>query len=327
MRYLKDRGFLHGAASEITPRAVYQQRRQWLQLAAAGAATALGAGRSAHASSAAPGRHTALPAARSTHAGAVTTERTTAYEHVVGYNNYYEFGLDKGDPARYAQRLRTRPWSLAVEGEVARPRVWDIDDLLRLAPMEERIYRLRCVEGWSMVIPWVGWSLAELIRRVEPTGRARYVEFVTLADADQMPGLRSSVLRWPYVEGLRLDEALHPLTLLAFGLYGEVLPNQNGAPLRLVVPWKYGFKSGKSLVAIRFVARQPATSWALAAPHEYGFYANVNPQVDHPRWSQARERRIGEDGLLQRRRPTALFNGYEAQVGALYAGMDLRRHF
>ncbi len=216
---------------------------------------------------------------------------------------------------------------MAVEGEVARPRVWDIDELLRLAPMEERIYRLRCVEGWSMVVPWVGWSLAELIRRAEPNGNARYVEFVTLADPAQMPGLRSSVLRWPYVEGLRLDEALHPLTLLAFGLYGELLPNQNGAPLRLVVPWKYGFKSGKSLVAIRFVARQPATSWVVAAPHEYGFYANVNPQVDHPRWSQARERRIGEDSLLQRRRPTLMFNGYAAQVASLYAGMDLRRHY
>jgi sulfoxide reductase catalytic subunit YedY len=329
MRYLKDRGFLHRPASEVTPRAVYRQRRQWLQraVAAAGVAALGGHGARAAANPPSPGRLAALPGGRSTVAGATTAERPTAYEHVVGYNNYYEFGLDKGDPARYAQRLRTRPWTLTVEGEVARPRVWDVDELLRLAPLEERIYRLRCVEGWSMVIPWVGWSLAELIRRVEPNGNARYVEFVTLADPAQMPGLRSAVLRWPYVEGLRLDEALHPLTLLAFGLYGEVLPNQNGAPLRLVVPWKYGFKSGKSLVAIRFVARQPATSWALAAPHEYGFYANVNPQVDHPRWSQARERRIGEDGLLQRRRPTLMFNGYAAQVASLYAGMDLRRHY
>lgn len=326
MRYLKDRGFRQPQGSEITPRAVYRERRQWLQVAAAAGIAALG-GHRAQAAVAAPGRLAALPGARSAVAGAATAERPTPYEHVVGYNNYYEFGLDKEDPARHAHRLRTRPWTLAVEGEVARPRVWDIDELLRLAPMEERIYRLRCVEGWSMVIPWVGWSLAELIRRAEPNGSARYVEFVTLADPAQMPGLRSSVLRWPYVEGLRLDEALHPLTLLAFGLYGEVLPNQNGAPLRLVVPWKYGFKSGKSLVAIRFVARQPATSWAVAAPHEYGFYANVNPLVDHPRWSQARERRIGEDGLLQRRRPTLMFNGYGSQVSALYTGMDLRRHF
>jgi len=326
MRYLKDRGFRQPQGSEITPRAVYRERRQWLQVAAAAGIAALG-GHRAQAAVAAPGRLAALPGARSAVAGAATAERPTPHEHVVGYNNYYEFGLDKEDPARHAHRLRTRPWTVAVEGEVARPRVWDIDELLRLAPMEERIYRLRCVEGWSMVIPWVGWSLAELIRRAEPNGSARYVEFVTLADPAQMPGLRSSVLRWPYVEGLRLDEALHPLTLLAFGLYGEVLPNQNGAPLRLVVPWKYGFKSGKSLVAIRFVARQPATSWAVAAPHEYGFYANVNPLVDHPRWSQARERRIGEDGLLQRRRPTLMFNGYGSQVSALYTGMDLRRHF
>ncbi|NLZ41335.1 MAG: protein-methionine-sulfoxide reductase catalytic subunit MsrP, partial [Comamonadaceae bacterium] len=204
---------------------------------------------------------------------------------------------------------------------------FDLDRLLALAPMEERIYRLRCVEGWSMVIPWIGYSLAELVRRVEPTGNARYVQFVTLADGAQMPGLRSSVLDWPYVEGLRLDEAMHPLALLAFGLYGEVLPNQNGAPLRLVVPWKYGFKSTKSIVRIRFVERQPPTSWSRAAPQEYGFYANVNPQVDHPRWSQADERRIGEDGLFARRRPTLMFNGYAAQVASLYAGMDLRRAF
>jgi sulfoxide reductase catalytic subunit YedY len=207
-------------------------------------------------------------------------------------------------------------------------RGFDIDTLLKMAPMEERIYRLRCVEGWSMVIPWVGWSLAELIRRVEPTGNAKFVQFVTLADRAQMPGLRSSVLDWPYVEGLRMDEAMHPLTMLAFGMYGEVMPNQNGAPVRLVVPWKYGFKSGKSLVKIRFVEKQPKTSWEVSAPQEYGFYSNVNPKVDHPRWSQASERRIGDDGgLFAKRRPTQMFNGYEPQVGQLYAGMDLKKFF
>ena len=208
-----------------------------------------------------------------------------------------------------------------------RPQTLDLDALLRLAPMAERIYRLRCVEGWSMVIPWVGWSLAELIRRVEPTGNARYVEFHTLADPKQMPGVSSRVLDWPYVEGLRLDEAMHPLTLLAFGLYGEVLPNQNGAPVRLVVPWKYGFKSAKSIVNIRFVENQPLTAWNRSAPQEYGFYSNVNPEVDHPRWSQATERRIGEDGLFARKRPTLPFNGYGAQVASLYAGMDLKKFF
>ena len=214
---------------------------------------------------------------------------------------------------------------MAIEGEVKKPKVYDLDELLKLAPMEERVYRLRCVEGWSMVIPWVGYSLSELIKRVEPTGNAKFVEFVTLADAKQMPELNSRVLAWPYVEGLRLDEAMNPLTLLAFGLYGEVLPNQNGAPVRLTVPWKYGFKSGKSIVKIRFTDRQPATSWNRAAPSEYGFYSNVNPNVDHPRWSQAKERRIGEDGLFAKKRTTAMFNGYEAQVGQLYAGMDLKR--
>ena len=216
---------------------------------------------------------------------------------------------------------------MSIEGEVKKPATFGIDDLLKLAPMEERVYRLRCVEGWSMVIPWVGYSLSELIRKVEPTGNAKYLQFVTLADRAQMPGLRSSVLDWPYVEGLRIDEAMHPLTLLAFGMYGQVLPNQNGAPLRLVVPWKYGFKSGKSIVKIRFVEQQPATSWSLAAPQEYGFYSNVNPKVDHPRWSQATERRIGEGDLFAKKRPTLMFNGYEAQVGSLYAGMDLTKWF
>jgi sulfoxide reductase catalytic subunit YedY len=330
MHFLKDRGFEHRLPSEITERSVYESRRRLLARLAAGAAgTALAAwaARDARAQVARPGKLAPLPASPGSVSGAMTMDRPTAYADVTTYNNFYEFGTDKADPARHAGSLRTRPWTVAVEGEVRKPGTFDIDALLKLAPMEERIYRLRCVEGWSMVIPWVGWSLAELIRRVEPTGNAKFVEFVTLADRAQMPGLRSSVLEWPYLEALRLDEAMHPLTLLAFGLYGEVLPNQNGAPVRLVVPWKYGFKSGKSLVKIRFVEKQPRSSWEQAAPQEYGFYSNVNPKVDHPRWSQATERRIGEDGLFAKKRPTLMFNGYEAHVGQLYAGMDLRRHF
>jgi sulfoxide reductase catalytic subunit YedY len=320
--------------SEITPAAVYQARRSLVQgagLALAGASLGLPAQAQTPAAQPAatprPGRLPALPAARSSLPGAQTLEKLTPYADASSYNNYYEFGTDKADPARLAGSLKTRPWTVAVEGEVRKPGIFDIDTLLKLSPMEERIYRLRCVEGWSMVIPWLGWSLAELIKRVEPTGNARFVEFVTLADRAQMPGLRSTVLDWPYVEALRMDEAQHPLTLLAFGMYGELLPNQNGAPLRLVVPWKYGFKSGKSLVKIRFVEKQPKTSWELAGPSEYGFYSNVNPKVDHPRWSQATERRIGEDGLFTKKRPTLMFNGYEPQVGQLYAGMDLRKFF
>jgi methionine sulfoxide reductase catalytic subunit len=326
---LRNRGFVHPVSSEITPQGIYAERRRWL--AQAGAAGLLAAGLAPASAQAVavprPGKLAALPGARSAVPEAVTTEKLTSYTDVTTYNNFYEFGTDKSDPARLAHTLKTRPWTVAIEGEVKKPQTLDIEALLKLAPMEERIYRLRCVEGWSMVIPWVGYSLAELIRRVEPTGNAKYVQFVTLADRAQMPGLRSSVLEWPYVEGLRMDEAMHPLTLLAFGLYGEVMPNQNGAPLRLVVPWKYGFKSGKSIVRIRFVEKQPKTSWEVAAPHEYGFYSNVNPRVDHARWSQATERRIGEDGLFARKRPTLMFNGYEAQVGQLYAGMDLRRFF
>ena len=330
MHHLRDRGHNHPVPSEITPKAVYEGRRDWLaQLAygAAGLTLAGWAGRHALAQAARPGKLAPLPGARSAIPGAVTMERLTPYQDASTYNNFYEFGTDKDEPAKNAGRLKTRPWTVAVEGEVRKPGSFDIETLLKLAPMEERIYRLRCVEGWSMVIPWVGWSLAELIRRVEPTGNAKFVQFVTLADPAQMPGLRSSVLKWPYVEALRLDEAMHPLTLLAFGMYGEILPNQNGAPVRLVVPWKYGFKSGKSLVAIRFLEKQPKTSWELSSPEEYGFYSNVNPTVDHPRWSQATERRIGEDGLFAKKRPTLMFNGYEPQVGQLYAGMDLRRFF
>ena len=332
MHFLRDRGHDHRLPSEITPRGVYESRRDLLRLlagGAAGAALAAWAQRDARAQmgGASAPRPGALAAVRSTVPGAFTMDKPTSLADVTGYNNFYEFGTDKADPARQAHRLKTRPWTVAVEGEVKRPKVYDIDELLKLSPQEERVYRLRCVEGWSMVVPWIGYSLAELIRRVEPTGNAKFVEFTTLADVRQMPGLRSRVLDWPYVEALRIDEAMQPLAMLVFGLYGELLPNQNGAPVRLAVPWKYGFKSGKSIVRIRFVEKQPGTSWEIAAPNEYGFYSNVNPTVDHPRWSQATERRIGEDGLFAKRRPTLMFNGYEAQVGQLYAGMDLKKLF
>ena len=330
MHHLRDRGFVHPHSTEITPRGVYEGRRDALRALAGGAAGAVLAAwaqREAHAQTPRPGKLAALPGGRSAIAGGLTMEKLTAYADVTGYNNFYEFGTDKDDPAKNAHTLKTRPWAIAVEGEVKKPKVFDIDELQKLSAMEERIYRLRCVEGWSMVIPWVGYSLSELIKRVEPTGNAKFVEFVTLADPKTMPGVSSRVLEWPYVEGLRLDEAMNPLTLLAFGLYGETLPNQNGAPVRVVVPWKYGFKSGKSIVKIRFTEKQPATSWWKSAGQEYGFYSNVNPEVDHPRWSQATERRIGEDGLFQKKRPTLLFNGYGAQVAPLYAGMDLKKNF
>ena len=318
-------GFIHPRASEITPRAVYAERRAVLGALAGAALVPWLPAAAQTAGVARPGKLAALAAQPSGVAGAMTMEKPTTYQDATGYNNFYEFGTDKADPARNAHTLKTSPWSVEIEGLVAKPGKWALEDLLKLAPMEERIYRLRCVEGWSMVIPWVGYSLAELIRRVQPLGSAKYVEFVTLADKARMPGVNSRVLDWPYTEGLRLDEAMHPLTLLAFGMYGEVLPKQNGAPLRLVVPWKYGFKSAKSIVKIRFTEREPATAWNKAARNEYGFYSNVNPNVDHPRWSQATERRIGEDGLFSRRRKTLLFNGYEAQVGQVYAGMVLQK--
>jgi sulfoxide reductase catalytic subunit YedY len=333
MHHLRHRRDLPEHGLEITPRSVFEQRRSWIKAlgggaAAAGLAALPRAGALAQSSDAArAGPLPALAATTTAVAGGTTMERATAYPDVTGYNNYYEFGTDKGDPAHNAHTLKTRPWTVAVEGEIAHPRVYDIDELLKLSPLEDRVYRLRCVEGWSMVVPWVGYSLAELVRRVEPTGNAKFVEFVSLADPKEMPYVGSRVLDWPYVEGLRLDEAVHPLTLLTFGLYGQVLPNQNGAPVRVVVPWKYGFKSGKSIVKIRFTQHQPVTSWVKSASQEYGFYANVNPQVDHPRWSQATERRIGEDGLFARKRPTLMFNGYGLQVASLYAGMDLKRNF
>ncbi|MBV8502024.1 MAG: protein-methionine-sulfoxide reductase catalytic subunit MsrP [Paucibacter sp.] len=310
--------------SAVTPREVYESRRRLLAGAAALALTPAAFAQS--------GKLPKLAGAKSMVAGALTMDKPTSYADVTSYNNFYEFGTDKADPAEHAHTLRTRPWTVSIEGECNKPGVMDIEALLKLAPMEERIYRLRCVEGWSMVVPWIGYSLAELIRKAEPNSRAKFVEFTSLADPRQMPGVRSGVLDWPYVEGLRMDEAMHPLALLTFGLYGEVLPNQNGAPIRLTVPWKYGFKSAKSIVKIRFVERQPTSSWTKAAQQEYGFYSNVNPSVDHPRWSQASERRIGEGSgglasLFAKRRPTLMFNGYEAQVGQLYAGMDLKKNY
>lgn len=304
---------------------------RWLAGGAAGTALASWAGRDALAQAPgakAPGKLAALPGLPSKVAGAQTMEALTDCKDASTYNNFYEFGTDKGDPVKNAHTLKTRPWTVQVEGLVNKPATFGIEDLLKLSPMEERIYRLRCVEGWSMVIPWVGYSLAELIKKVEPQGSAKYVEFLTLADAKTMPYVGSRILDWPYAEGLRLDEAMHPLTLLAFGMYGEVLPNQNGAPVRVVVPWKYGFKSAKSIVKIRFVEKEPGTAWNKSAAQEYGFYSNVNPNVDHPRWSQATERRIGEPGgLFAKRRKTLLFNGYEAQVAQLYAGMDLKKFY
>jgi sulfoxide reductase catalytic subunit YedY len=252
-----------------------------------------------------------------------TDEKQTPYKDITNYNNFYEFSTDKYQPANLAKNFRTRPWTVKVEGLVQKPKTYDIDSLLKLATLEDRVYRHRCVEGWSMVIPWVGYSFKKLMDQVQPLGNAKYVEFTTLNDPAQMPGVRYGVLDWPYTEGLRLDEASHPLALLTVGLYGEVLPNQDGAPVRIVVPWKYGFKSCKSIVKIRFTDKEPKTAWNKAAPNEYGFYSNVNPNVDHPRWSQARERRIGEFT----KRPTLMFNGYGDQVASLYTGMDLKKFF
>jgi sulfoxide reductase catalytic subunit YedY len=305
-------------SSEITDERLYLDRRAFIAGAAAVMVTGCQAEAVAPAAQGAP-----LPATRNEALG--LKEPPTKWESATTYNNFYEFGLDKDDPAREAHRLRVRPWTVRVEGLVHKPRTFDIDELLKAFPLEERVYSLRCVEAWSMIIPWVGFPLSALLKRVEPTGEARYVEFTTLLDPEQFPaqrpGLFGGGLDWPYVEGLRLDEALHPLTLMTVGMYGRVLPNQNGAPIRVVVPWKYGFKSAKSLVRIRLVKEEPATAWNKAAPQEYGFYSNVNPDVSHPRWSQATERRIGE----LRRRKTLMFNGYADQVAHLYAGMDLRK--
>ena len=310
------------APSEITPQEIYERRREFIALGAASLLTSTGL---IPTSSWANGPQKLAGKLNSQYS---STESATSYQAVTSYNNFYEFGTDKSDPAQNAHTLKTRPWAVNVEGLVRKPKTFDIEQLLKLAPMEERIYRLRCVEGWSMVIPWIGYSLSNLIKACDVLGSAKYIEFISLADPSQMPYVRSPVLKWPYTEGLRLDEALHPLSLLTFGLYGEVLPKQNGAPVRITVPWKYGFKSAKSIVTIRFTEQQPTTSWNLAASSEYGFYSNVNPQVDHPRWSQATERRItGSSSLFSPKIKTLPFNGYEQFVGSLYAGMDLRKFY
>ena len=318
---------VHLSDRDVTPEPLYLRRREFLSRSAVAAATLGGFGLGCGPEEAGAGNPPPLPSRslETTPGPAVlqTDEPKTPYRDATRYNNFYEFGTDKSDPSRYAGSLRSEPWSVTIEGEVEKPGRVPLEDLLRGHTLEERIYRLRCVEAWSMVIPWVGIPLADVIRRLQPTSKAKYVAFATLYDPEQMPGQRRNVLDWPYVEGLRIDEAMHPLAILAVGMYGKVLPNQNGAPLRLVVPWKYGFKSIKSIVKLRLQETEPPTSWNLSAPHEYGFYANVNPQVDHPRWSQARERRIGD----LRKRPTLAFNGYADQVAGLYAGMDLRKNF
>lgn len=314
----------------VTPESVWLQRRQLLKLAGISAASGVGLGAGAvWAQTRSPQVQPVVPMAStpSQVRGARATDKVAPWKDATTYNNFYEFGTDKSDPYNEAHRLITSPWQVRVEGLVNKPTTFDIDDLRRLAPIEERIYRLRCVEGWSMVIPWLGYSLSNLIAKVQPQGSAKYLAFQTLADRETMPGLRYGGLDWPYSEGLRLDEAMHPLTLLTLGMYGKTLPNQSGAPVRLVVPWKYGFKSAKSIVTIRLTEKQPKTAWNEAAPHEYGFYSNVNPAVNHPRWSQATERRLGEGGLFAKRLETQLFNGYADEVGQLYAGMDLRRNF
>ena len=311
-------------SSEITPKSLYLNRRDFIRTSAAlaaGTSVMAGVGVALEAAQEAPhGRK--LENVRKSPLS-VTDEKLNTWEQITTYNNFYEFGLDKESPSQYASSLKTEPWSVVVDGECNKPATYNLEDLLKGQVLEERIYRLRCVEAWSMVIPWVGFSLSDLIKKFEPTSKANYVEFSSLADASQMPGIRQPVLLWPYREGLRMDEAMHPLAIIAVGLYGEELPKQNGAPLRLVVPWKYGFKSGKSIVRIRFVEREPINTWKRSAPQEYGFYSNVNPTVDHPRWSQANERRIGEFF----RRKTLMFNGYADQVASLYAGMDLKKNY
>jgi methionine sulfoxide reductase catalytic subunit len=310
-------------SSEITPKSLYLNRRQFLTgaaITAAAAATGLRLREvgepivTAHAGNKIDGiRKSAFS----------TTETITPYKDVTNYNNYYEFSTDKYGPAELAKNFHTRPWKVKIEGLVQKKQELDVDSIIKMASPEERIYRHRCVEGWSIVVPWVGFSLNELIKRAQPLSKAKFVEFTTIYAPSQMPGQQGHVLQWPYVEGLRMDEAMHPLALLCFGMYGEELPNQDGAPLRIVVPWKYGFKSAKAIVRVRLVEKQPVNTWNLSAPNEYGFYSNVNPDVDHPRWSQKMERRLGEF----RKRPTLMFNGYGDQVASLYSGMDLKKNF
>lgn len=301
---------------DVTPYDAYLRRREFLTLATTSLAATFVAD-----CKAAPTTQPSLPKYKPN--VVQLDEKSNTFEQISSYNNFYEFGTDKEDPAENAHTLITRPWTVTFAGEINKPQTVDLDTLITWAPLEERIYRMRCVEAWSMVIPWVGLPLLEIVKRVEPTSRAKFVTFTTLHNPQQMPGQKRAILDWPYVEGLRMDEATHPLTLLAVGLYGKVLPNQNGAPIRLVVPWKYGFKGIKSIVKISFTETLPRTTWNMMAPSEYGFYANVNPGVDHPRWSQATERRIGEF----KRRPTLPFNGYADQVASLYSGMDLTKNY
>jgi sulfoxide reductase catalytic subunit YedY len=313
--------------SEVTPRDLYVRRREFLKVAGntALAVTAAGAigGVLTSSDDAEAQNPNAQKLTNLQKSPFNTDEKLNSYKDVTTYNNFYEFGLDKGDPARYAGSLRPRPWSVVVEGQCAKPGNYNIDDIMKWFPLEERVYRMRCVEAWSMVIPWVGFPLADFVKRFQPTAKAQYVKFTTLVDVQQMPGQREPNLKWPYVEGLRMDEALHPLSIMAVGLYGEVLPNQNGAPIRLVVPWKYGFKGIKSIVRVTFQEQQPLNTWQQTRADEYGFFANVNPDVDHPRWSQKTERRLGE--FFRRR--TLPFNGYADQVASLYSGMDLRKFY
>src|ERR1043166_8097331 len=310
-------------SSEIPSKEIYLNRRQFI-LAASASAISAGAVLSGLNSSLSLDKAAAGEKLTDIKKSSFSTnEKQNSFKDITNYNNFYELGTDKEDPAANAKYLTTRPWTVSVEGEVKKAKTYGIDQLTKLAPLEERIYRLRCVQAWSMVIPWIGFPLSSLIKLAAPTGNAKFIQFVTLQDPKRLPGQKYNVLEWPYVEGLRMDEAMHPLTILSVGLYGEVLPSQNGAPTRLVVPWKYGFKGIKSIVKIRFVEKQPPTSWNISAPQEYGFYSNVNPEVDHPRWSQASERRIGE--VL--RRKTVMFNGYGDQVADLYRGMDLKKYY
>jgi len=296
--------------SEITPEHIYQNRRSFIKSAAAGTASLM------------LGSFFSLSASSNT----LTSEKLTSYKDITTYNNYYEFGTDKEDPSNNSGKFKISPWSITIEGEVEQAKTFSYEQIIKNFPSEERIYRLRCVEGWSMVIPWMGFSLSNLLKIVSPTSKAKFVEFISVYRPEEMIGQQSKILDWPYREGLRLDEAMHPLTIMATGLYGKNLPNQNGAPIRLVVPWKYGFKSAKAIVKIRLVENIPISSWMNASPTEYGFYSNVNPNVDHPRWSQATERRIG-DSFFDPRRPTEMFNGYANEVSNLYKGMDLRKYY
>jgi sulfoxide reductase catalytic subunit YedY len=320
-------------SSEITPQEIFDERRKFLQQAGFGllaGATGLLPNPSFATSGNLPAQYKAgrpllkLPNFSKSKYGA--GEKLTSFEDITTYNNYYEFGTGKDEPAIHSKLFKPVPWTVSIEGQVKKNKTISIEDILKLAPLEERIYRMRCVEGWSMVIPWIGFPLAQLIKWAEPNANAKYVEFISLADTQQMPGVNLPILDWPYIEGLRMDEAMNPLTIMAVGLYGEALPNQNGAPMRLVVPWKYGFKGAKAIVKIRFTDKMPMTTWMKAGPTEYGFYANVNPQVEHPRWTQSSEKRIGA-GLFAGRIKTQMFNGYTEQVGQMYAGMDLRKNF